>query len=177
MYILWVLIVATTIVTPEAAVKPECIPNWSNCLHTITPCCHQQSLERGQVLPHDFICWRFGSGLCTPLHKIPNLEKYAQLIKDVNSTNFATRYLSYWKDLGKNGSETPMLEDRIQGLRECEKEADATVETSYTFDVFFIFLAVVIFSVFSICSIIHSMTTVGFRFFPDAFVNSWYYFH
>lgn len=70
-----------------------------------------------------------------------------------------------------------MLDEMIQGLRQREKEADPTVEMSYAFDVFFIFLAVVMFCVFSICTIIYSMTNRGFPLFPDVFVNGWYYIH
>lgn len=59
------------------------------------PCCRQQQLEVGQVIPEDFICFRFGEGMCQPLSSVGKLEKYAQLVKFANGNNVAKLIKQY----------------------------------------------------------------------------------
>lgn len=51
------------------------------------PCCRQKQLEVGQFIPEDFICFRFGEGMCQPLSSVSKLEKYAQLVTFANGNN------------------------------------------------------------------------------------------
>ncbi len=91
-------------------------------MHTTLPCCSRY--EDGEISPRKFVCWRFGTGICTPIDEIPNFERYIQLIQDVNSANFDERYRVYWKDAGQNKS-FEWLEERLQALRQLEAEVDS----------------------------------------------------
>lgn len=115
------------------------------CSQTIVPCCRYHRFESGQVSTDDFTCWDFGTGTCTPLREIPNLEKYSHLIKDINSTNFAERYLQYWEELGHNVS-GQWFKDRIQQIQQRELEINSISEPS---DITAIILLAVIFIIFS----------------------------
>lgn len=61
------------------------------CSHSTRPCCREQHLRAGSDVFEEFICFRFGRGICQPLRNITNLENYAQLAKNLNSTNFFER--------------------------------------------------------------------------------------
>ncbi|AIK25669.1 Cys1 [Hyposoter didymator ichnovirus] len=81
-------------------VIPDCIPNYGDCMdmQVYKPCCRQQQLEVGQVIPEDFVCFRFGEGLCQPLSSIGRLDKYAQLIKFANVNNVIELMDQYYQD-------------------------------------------------------------------------------
>lgn len=81
------------------------------------------------------VCWRFGTGICTPIDEIPNFEKYTQLIQDVNSDNFDERYRLYWKDLGQNISDE-RLENRLQALRQHEAQMNLSSESPIYYSIF-----------------------------------------
>ncbi|ULM71683.1 cysteine motif protein 5 [Diadegma fenestrale ichnovirus] len=101
-----------SLVMPEAI--RNCIPNYADHLqcmniHGTKPCCRQQKLHVGQVVPEDFICFRFGVGKCQPLSSVDQLETYAQLMKCATETNlFELGQYYKHKILEKNTTE---LED------------------------------------------------------------------
>ncbi|AAC58527.1 cysteine-rich protein [Ichnoviriform sonorense] len=70
---------------PAPKPEPTCMANWDYCLGFGKPCCDQHS-----------ICFKFGEGICTPLHEIRNLDSYGKLIKELNSTNFDELHKKYW---------------------------------------------------------------------------------
>lgn len=87
------------------------------------------------MFPRKFVCWRFGTGICTPIDEIPNFERYTQLIQDVNSANFDTRYRLYWKDVAQNKSDE-WLEERLEALLQHEEKVSPNSEWSTGFYVF-----------------------------------------
>lgn len=62
------------------------------------PCCRQQRLDVGQVIPEDFVCFRFGNGICEPLSSVGKLDKYAQLVKFANLNNVVELIDEYHED-------------------------------------------------------------------------------
>lgn len=102
-------------------------------MHTTLPCCSRY--EDGEISPRKFVCWRFGTGICTPIDEIPNFKRYIQLIQDVNNANFAERYRVYWKDVRQNKS-FEWLEERLQALRQHEAEVSPNSEWLIGFYVF-----------------------------------------
>ncbi|BAF45679.1 cysteine motif gene-c4.1 [Ichnoviriform fugitivi] len=78
----------------------DCTPNYADCmdLQFNKPCCRQQQLEVGQIIPEDFVCFRFGKGICQPLSSVDKLDKYAQLIKFANVDNVIELIGQYHED-------------------------------------------------------------------------------
>ncbi|AIK25685.1 Cys2 [Hyposoter didymator ichnovirus] len=93
--IVWALIMAEGLAEGSCRVEleddMECIPNYFNCTHSTRPCCREQHLRAGSDVFEEFVCFRFGKGICEPLKNITNLENYAQLAENLNSTNFSER--------------------------------------------------------------------------------------
>lgn len=88
----------------------------------------------------EFICWEFGTGVCTPKKIIPNVEKYLELIKETNSSNYAEKYAVYWNNLGhqEKTNESLLLKNRIEVLRQLElngyrmqKSSDVTINSLF----------------------------------------------
>ncbi len=97
------------------------------CAHSPFVCC-PDALNHGIPLS-ETVCWRFGSGVCTPITQIPNYERYTVLIQDVDSRNFEERFRLYWKEVGQNKSDE-WLEERLQALRQLEAEVDSNSSSS-----------------------------------------------
>lgn len=77
------------------------------------PCCRQQRLEVGQVIPEDFICFRFGEGMCQPLSSVGKLDKYAQLVKFANVKNVLELIEQYHNDEIARETTTDSESDRV----------------------------------------------------------------
>ncbi|CAH2106582.1 unnamed protein product [Euphydryas editha] len=58
------------------------------CLNTTKSCCREQARMGGSYENEDFICFLFGVGISQPLSNIRDPVNYAQLAKDMNSTNY-----------------------------------------------------------------------------------------
>lgn len=82
------------------------------------PCCRQQQLENGQVIPEDFFCFRFGVGVCQPLSSVGQLDKYARLVKFANENNVLELMGQYFED------ETPEETSTDSELHEVSIESD-----------------------------------------------------
>ncbi|ULM71622.1 cysteine motif protein 1 [Diadegma fenestrale ichnovirus] len=75
----------------EREAVTDCIENYSNCSHSTKPCCRGKYLRDGSDVYEDFVCFHFGGSICQPLSNISNIVNYAQLVKNLNSTNFFER--------------------------------------------------------------------------------------
>lgn len=78
------------------------------------PCCRQQQLEDGQVIPEDFVCFRFGSGLCQPLSSIGKLDEYAQLVKFATADNVLQLIGQYQGD--DSNPEVTLMDSELDGI-------------------------------------------------------------
>ncbi|ULM71694.1 cysteine motif protein 10 [Diadegma fenestrale ichnovirus] len=97
----------------------DCIPNYADVSNSMVmefyrPCCRQQQLEVGQIIPEDFICFRFGEGMCQPLSSVGKLDKYAQLVKVANVGNVLELIEQYHNDeIAKDETTTDSQSDLV----------------------------------------------------------------
>ncbi|AHY21993.1 cysteine motif protein 7 [Diadegma semiclausum ichnovirus] len=112
-------IAATALPQTELVEMPQvirdCIPNYADCMdmQVYKPCCRQHHLEVGQVIPEDFICFRFGVGMCQPLSSVGKLDKYAQLVKAANVRNVLELIEQYHNDETAKETTTDSQSDRV----------------------------------------------------------------